>query len=207
MSERSVYQRFHGLPSMAPSTVEPFVEPDWEDSGALMGTFSEDELEEKVVALANFVRLRDPSCAEVAFAVADDLQGQGVGTRLLEQLAEIGGRGRDHDLRRRRDVRQRADAARVRGRGLRRLRRLESGTTEVRLAIAPTHTYRAAVDERDHVAVAASPAPFFEPRTVAVVGASTRRGSIGGELFRNILESGYTGVAYPVNPKSPRSPA
>ena len=81
-------------------------------------------------------------------------------------------------------------------------RRLESGTTEVRLAIAPTPTYRAAVDERDHVAVTASLAPFFHPKTVAVVGASTRRGSIGGELFRNILESGFTGVAYPVNPKA-----
>ena len=62
--------------------------------------------------------------------------------------------------------------------------------------------YRAAVDERDHVAVAASLAPFFAPRTVAVVGASTRRGSIGGELFRNILDSGFDGAAYPVNPKA-----
>ena len=203
MSERSVYQRFHGLPSMAPSTVEPFVEPDWEDSGALMGTFSEDGLEEKVVALANFVRLRDPSCAEVAFAVADDLQGQGVGTRLLEQLAESAAEAgittfvADVMPDNAPMLRVFADA------GFDVSRRLESGTTEVRLAIAPTHTYRAAVDERDHVAVAASLAPFFEPRTVAVVGASTRRGSIGGELFRNILESGYTGVAYPVNPKSP----
>ena len=81
-------------------------------------------------------------------------------------------------------------------------RRLEGGTTEVRLAIAPTETYRAAVDERDHVAVAASLAPFFTPRTVAVLGASTRRGSIGGELFRNILESDFAGIAYPVKPKA-----
>jgi predicted CoA-binding protein len=81
-------------------------------------------------------------------------------------------------------------------------RRLEGGTTEVRLEIAPTDAYRAAVDERDHVAVAASLAPFFAPRTVAVVGASTRRGSIGGELFRNILDSGFEGATYPVNPKA-----
>src|SRR5205085_5651664 len=47
-------------------------------------------------------------------------------------------------------------------------RRLEGGTTEVRLAIEPTESYRAAVDERDHVAVAASLRPFFSPRTVAV---------------------------------------
>src|SRR4029077_12997743 len=74
---------------------------------------------------------------------------------------------------------------------------------EVRLEIASTESYRAAVDERDHVAVTASLQPFFTPSSVAVVGASTRRGSIGGELFRNILDSGFKGVAYPVNPNAP----
>ena len=34
-----------------------------------------------------------------------------------------------------------------------------------------------------------------------MVGASRRRGSIGGELFRNILEGDFTGAAYPVNVK------
>ncbi|MGN6799206.1 MAG: acetate--CoA ligase family protein, partial [Gaiellaceae bacterium] len=54
-------------------------------------------------------------------------------------------------------------------------------------------------DERDHVAVAASLKPFFEPRSVAVIGASPRRGTIGGELFRNILAADFAGAAYPVN--------
>jgi len=202
LSQRSVYQRFHGFPTLAPATVEPFVDPDWDESGALMGTLSEDGETERVVALANFVRLRDHSCAEVAFAVADELQGQGVGTRLLEQLAEPAAEAGittfvaevmpDNSPM----LRVFEDA------GFDVSRRLESGTTEVRLVIAPTPTYLAAVDERDHVAVTASLAPFFQPKTVAVVGASTRRGSIGGELFRNILESGFTGVAYPVNPKA-----
>ena len=45
----------------------------------------------------------------------------------------------------------------------------------------------------------ASLRPFFLPQSVVVIGASKRRGSIGGELFRNILEGDFTGVAYPVN--------
>jgi acetyl coenzyme A synthetase (ADP forming)-like protein len=55
------------------------------------------------------------------------------------------------------------------------------------------------IDERDHVAVAASLQPFFSPASVAVIGASSRAGSIGGELFRNILRGEFAGVAYPVN--------
>src|SRR5919199_582980 len=51
-------------------------------------------LGDRVVAVAGYDRLNEPGVAEVAFAVADDLQGRGLGTRMLEQLAEIaGGRG------------------------------------------------------------------------------------------------------------------
>ncbi len=197
LSERSLYRRFHGFPGLRAETVEPFLEPDWTERGALVGV-----RDEEIVALANYVRLRDPARAEVAFAVADALQGQGVGTRLLEQLALTAAAEGiatfvaevmpDNEPM----LHVFADA------GFAVSRRIEGGTTEVRLEIAPTETYRAAVDERDHVAVVASLEAFFRPETVAVVGASTRAGSIGGELFRNILESRFEGVAYPVNPKA-----
>jgi acetate---CoA ligase (ADP-forming) len=41
---------------------------------------------------------------------------------------------------------------------------------------------------------------LFAPRSVAVIGASNRPESVGTILFRNILQSGFKGVAYPVNP-------
>src|SRR5512137_1749406 len=52
----------------------------------------------------------------------------------------------------------------------------------------------------------AQPQPLeavFRPRSVAVVGASNRDGSVGNAIFRNILFGGYGGTLYPVNPKSP----
>ncbi len=55
------------------------------------------------------------------------------------------------------------------------------------------------IDERDHIGVVGSLQPFFDPRTVAVVGASPRTGSIGGELFRNVLRGEFRGAAFPVN--------
>jgi acetyl coenzyme A synthetase (ADP forming)-like protein len=78
-------------------------------------------------------------------------------------------------------------------------RELDGGEVEVRFPIAATAGFRDRVEERDHVAVTASLRPFFSPASVAVIGASRRRGSIGGELFRNILAADFTGATYPVN--------
>jgi len=41
---------------------------------------------------------------------------------------------------------------------------------------------------------------IFWPRSIAVIGASTRAGSVGQATFANILMNGYTGIVYPVNP-------
>ncbi len=42
----------------------------------------------------------------------------------------------------------------------------------------------------------------FQPRSVAVVGASTRRGTVGNDIFRNLLLNELNGSVYPVNPKA-----
>lgn len=44
--------------------------------------------------------------------------------------------------------------------------------------------------------------PLFAPKSVAVFGASDRIDSIGQIVFQNMLESGYQGGLYPINPKS-----
>jgi acetate---CoA ligase (ADP-forming) len=43
---------------------------------------------------------------------------------------------------------------------------------------------------------------IFAPETIAVVGASTRKGKVGHDIFANILSGGYKGTLYPVNPKA-----
>lgn len=43
--------------------------------------------------------------------------------------------------------------------------------------------------------------PFFEPKRVAIVGASAVPGKAGHELIRNIQANGYPGRLHPVNPK------
>ncbi|MBD3867121.1 MAG: acetate--CoA ligase family protein [Acidobacteria bacterium] len=41
---------------------------------------------------------------------------------------------------------------------------------------------------------------LFRPRSVAVIGASRRVNSIGGEILRALVEFGFSGPVYPVNP-------
>jgi len=194
LSERSRYLRFHGFPALGPKLVAPFLDPDWDERGALIGCH-----EGRMVALANFVRLRDRSAAEVAFTVADDFQGRGVGTRLLERLAELAGEAGIHEFVAEVLPENQNMMVVFRDAGFELTRELEGGSFEVRFPIAPTEHYREKVAERNHVAVRASLRPFFEPACVAVIGASSRRGNIGGELFRNILNADFTGAAYPVN--------
>ena len=42
---------------------------------------------------------------------------------------------------------------------------------------------------------------IFNPRHVAVVGASTKTGTIGNALMKNLLDGRFSGTVLPVNPK------
>ena len=43
---------------------------------------------------------------------------------------------------------------------------------------------------------------LFRPRSVAVIGASRRKGSIGGEILRALVTNGFSGKVFPVNPNT-----
>lgn len=43
---------------------------------------------------------------------------------------------------------------------------------------------------------------LFSPKSIAVIGASTKQGSVGHGLTENLLKNGYQGKIYPVNPKT-----
>jgi acetyl coenzyme A synthetase (ADP forming)-like protein len=196
LSPESRYLRFQGATTVGLHTVKPFVSTPWPEGLSLIA-----ERDGEVVALATFARLRDPRRAEVAFSVTDDLHGRGIGTRLLERLAaHAADVGVDEFVAQ--VLPQNIAMLKVfQDAGFEAHRRLEGGVVEVRLALSPTAESRARRDDRDHIGVVASLEQFFSPRHVAVVGASARRGTIGGELFRNILASDFTGAAYPVNGK------
>jgi len=43
----------------------------------------------------------------------------------------------------------------------------------------------------------------FNPKSVAVLGATRTKGTVPHDIFQNILDGGFQGVVYPVSPRSP----
>lgn len=43
---------------------------------------------------------------------------------------------------------------------------------------------------------------IFKPSSIAVIGASTRPGTVGNDIFRNLLFNEFRGTVYPINPKA-----
>jgi acyl-CoA synthetase (NDP forming)/GNAT superfamily N-acetyltransferase len=86
LGRRSVYRRFFGYVNhpgklMADAACAPAPEGMPKPRGALLGL-----LDGVVVGLAEWIRAADPQEAEIAFAVADRLQGHGMATLLAEHL-------------------------------------------------------------------------------------------------------------------------
>ena len=118
LSPESRYFRFHGF-GRTDLVAREEAEATGVDRMALISRH-----DGQVLAVASYVGLREPGVAEVAFAVADDDQGRGIGMRMLEQLAEIAADRGDPPFRCGGDGQQWADVGGVRAR---RLRRAASG--------------------------------------------------------------------------------
>jgi acetate---CoA ligase (ADP-forming) len=193
LSPDSRYLRFHGF-----GRTDAVARADAEASGvdrlALIARH-----DGQVVAAAGFDGLREPGVAEVAFAVADDNQGRGIGMRMLEQLAEIAADRGIHRF----DAEVMANNGPMLGvfehAGFAVRRRGLFGEVTVSLDITPTQAMQDRIGERDHFASIASLRPILAPSSVAVVGAAATPGSVGGVVLANIIAGGFAGVVTPVN--------
>ncbi|MDP3983673.1 MAG: GNAT family N-acetyltransferase [Acidimicrobiia bacterium] len=157
----------------------------------------------EIVGVGRFDALpEDPGVAEVAFAVADSHQGKGIGSELLSLLTV---HARRHGITGFRafvmaDNLQMMRVLRNSGYAL--TRTLEDGIYTVDFPVEHSAGARESEEARERRAVAASLLPIFFPRSVAVIGASTTPGSIGGRLFSNLLAGGFSGPLYPVNARA-----
>ncbi len=82
LSRETTRLRFFNLhPHLTPRELERFTHVDHRDREAIVA-WCDDE----IIGVGRFERLGEPNAAEVAFVVADEWQGRGIGTQLLQQL-------------------------------------------------------------------------------------------------------------------------
>ncbi|MBI4260322.1 MAG: GNAT family N-acetyltransferase, partial [Actinobacteria bacterium] len=171
------------------------------DYGERYGLVATSGLDGNVVGHGYYQRTL-PGRAEVAFAVADAFQGRGLGTILLGELAEVA-EGNGIELFCAEVLPENHRMVEVfRESGFQVQMRSEPGTIFVEFPTSLTEGTLDRFEQRERVAAVAATRSLLAPRSVAVIGASRTRGTIGGEVFHNLLEQGYNGPVYPVNPKA-----
>jgi len=162
-------------------------------------------LDGKVVGCGSYELADDPQTAEVAMSVADDLHNRGVGTLLLEHLISL---ARSRGIRTfvAETLTENALMLQVfANAGLQAHRTLEDGVYDLRFPLpgggdGDAGIYLDAVAERERSADVASLAHLLTPDSVAVIGASRRLGSVGRAILQNIIDGGFVGRVYAVNP-------
>ncbi|HLG17375.1 MAG TPA: bifunctional GNAT family N-acetyltransferase/acetate--CoA ligase family protein [Blastocatellia bacterium] len=196
LSPKSVYYRFFApVPELTEERATELATVDYQNSFALVA-----EINNRIVAVARYYRNAEAhGRAEVSFVTEDALQGRGIATRMLERLAEI---ARDHEINTFEayvlgDNRKMMDVFLTSGFEVD--RRLEGGLFIVTFPIIPTPVSEEKAAARHQAAASASVRVFFEPKSIAVIGAGRGRGAIGAEIFHNLVAQGFQGVVSPVN--------
>ncbi|MCB5275190.1 Acetyltransferase Pat [Arthrobacter sp. SO5] len=197
-SQKSIYMRFFAFKSrLSAKELKRFTEVDYKDRVALVITIGGE-----IMGIGRYDRLEDPTEAEVAFNIADAHQGRGIGSILLEHLAAA---ARENGIRKfsaevlpenRKMLMVFSDA------GYDVKRHFDDGVVSLEFNIDPTDKSRAVMESREHRAEARSIQELLAPSSVAVIGASRKWGTVGYQLLEHIIEGGFTGPVYAINPEA-----
>jgi acyl-CoA synthetase (NDP forming)/GNAT superfamily N-acetyltransferase len=196
-SERTRYLRyFSPYPRIPARDLRRFVEVDHRDREALVVGVGD-----RLIAVGRYDRLGPQAAdAEVAFVVEDAHQGRGIGSVLLEHLAD---RARAVGI-----SRFVAEVLPVNGAmlhvfaegGYQVEREYADGVVHLTFPIAPTARSLSVQYSREQRSEAASIARLLAPRAVAVYGARADGTGIGSALLRHLRDGGFTGAVHVVHP-------
>lgn len=159
-------------------------------------------LGDQVIGVGRYDRYPDTDDAEVAFLIEDAHQRRGLGSVLLEHLAAA---ARERGIKRfvAEVLAQNSTMVRVfQDAGYKSQRSYEDGVVHLSFPIEQTEDALAVTYEREQRSESRSIARLLTPSSVAVVGASNDDGKIGNALLRHLLDYGFAGPVYPVNPSA-----
>ena len=163
-------------------------------------------LGDQLVGVASYEPTDKPGVAEIAFAVSDHMHGRGVATLLLDHLISTA-RLRAVRAFSAQTLADNVGMLRVfANAGLAARRQLSGGVIETTFPLPADeadqrlHSYLDSVAVRESFADVASLRYLLEPASVAVVGASRKPGRVGHAILRNMIDAGFRGALYAVNP-------
>jgi acyl-CoA synthetase (NDP forming)/GNAT superfamily N-acetyltransferase len=196
LSDRTLYLRFFtAARTSAAQDIAKLIRMDPDRHTALQVV-----LAGRLVAVAGYERLDDPTEAEVAFVVDDSCHGLGIGTLLLEHLASTAAA---HGIQRfvAETLVENARMLHVfRDAGLPVTTHSEGyGAVRVELPLAPDEHYLQVVGDRERTAGTASLARVLAPTSVVVAGAGANPDGLGHQVLANLVAGGYTGILSAVN--------
>jgi acetyl coenzyme A synthetase (ADP forming)-like protein len=197
LTPESIAFRFFGMPNLDWVTSWS-VNVDYADRYALV---AESGTERTIIAHAGYVRV-DEERAEIAFVVSDAWQGKGISTIMLAHLA---GAAEQQGI-----STFTAEVLPANHRMIEVFREsgfpvdMHSNPDAIAIEL-PTSLSEDALErfnERERVAAVAAVRSFLEPSSVAVVGASRKRRTVGGAILHNLLSAEFNGPVYAVNPSA-----
>ncbi len=195
-SAESIYYRyFSPRPTLSGKDLDHLTQVDYVDRMAFVGL-----LGDELVGIARYDRYPTTGKAEVAFFTDDAHQGRGMATVLLEYLAAVAREAGLEGFVAQVLPQNRKMLSVFKQAGFEVQSRFEDGVIEVELGIESTPEARALMEERARHAFARSVQRLLAPTSIAVIGASRRPGSIGHDMVRRLIEGGFQGPVYPVNP-------
>lgn len=160
------------------------------------------ERDGRLVAEADYV-LSGQGTAEVGVAVAERYQRKGLGAALLAQLSQAASESGIATFKATAPAGAHYALNFVKSLGHPEVIGTVPGFVSVTFPTSISSAGLLAFERRDARAAAAAVSHFLKPRSIAVIGASRDRDSIGGALYRNIVDAGFNGPVYPVNKDSP----
>ncbi len=197
-SPESIYFRFFSpRPRLSERDVERFTHVDYVDRMAFIGLIGEE-----LVGVARYDRHRARSDAEVAFFIDDAHHGRGMATVLLEYLAAAGREAGISGFTASVLPQNRKMLGVFTQAGFSATSHFTDGVIEVELGIEPTPEALAAIEARAGTAEARSVGRILAPTSIAVVGASRQAGTLGYQVFHQLVSHGFNGPVYPVNPEA-----
>ena len=200
----SFYRSFFGSREFSESGIRAMCSPDWMTQVTLVAVMRDQDREE-ILGITRYwttPETAETKRAKLGVIVVDRVQGIGIGTLLVENLANIAYHVDILEFEMLAFPENEKLTSVLSGSGM--LLRTEpvGEATKAILTTERTTRFMSSHTKRNIASSGESIRRLLNPASVALIGASRKPNSIGKSLLANIKQHGYTGALYLVNPSA-----